>query len=106
MNREPIEPKTGPGFGTAAELADWIGVTTKTVYQLADRGIVIRAGRGCYDLRASIRGYAAHMRDLVAGRGAGEAMAAGAATARKRLAEAMAAGGAGKRAQPWRARRG
>jgi hypothetical protein len=41
-------------------------------------------------LRASMRGYAAHMRDLVAGRGAGEAVAAGAATARKRLAEAMA----------------
>ena len=31
---------------TAAELADLLGVTSKTVYQLADRGIVIRAGRG------------------------------------------------------------
>jgi hypothetical protein len=62
-DREPIDPKTGPVLGTAAELADWLGVTTKTVYQLADRLIVIRAGRGRYDLRASIRGYAAHMRD-------------------------------------------
>jgi hypothetical protein len=48
-DRKPIDPKKG----TAAELADWLGVTSKTVYQLADRGIVIRGGRGRYDLRAS-----------------------------------------------------
>jgi phage terminase Nu1 subunit (DNA packaging protein) len=76
--------------GTAAEIADLIGTTAKTVYQLADRGIVIRAGRGRYNMRASIRGYSEHLRSIATGRAGGEAVAAAAAGARARLAGALA----------------
>jgi terminase small subunit / prophage DNA-packing protein len=48
---------------SASELADLLGVTRKTIAAWATGGIVSRAGHGRYDLRASIRGFAKHMRE-------------------------------------------
>src|SRR6266571_4019773 len=45
-----------------AVLARWLGVTDKTVRQLAKAGIVVRAGRGLYKLEESVTGYCAHVR--------------------------------------------
>ena len=77
----PNLPETVP----AAVLADLLGVSGKTVRELAVRGIVVRASRGEYALRASVRGYAAHLRGVATGRAGGEAVAASAAAARARL---------------------
>src|ERR1700680_945206 len=74
----------------AAELADLLGVSDKTVREMARRGIIVRAGRGAYDLRASVRGYCRHLRDIATGKAGGEAVAASAAAERGRLAKAMA----------------
>jgi len=41
----------------ALDLAGVLGVTERRVYQLADKSIVVRAGRGTYDLYQSMRGY-------------------------------------------------
>jgi Mn-dependent DtxR family transcriptional regulator len=41
---------------SAPVLARWLGVTPKTVRELAKAGIVIRAGRGQYRLEDSVRG--------------------------------------------------
>ncbi|MFG1255717.1 hypothetical protein V5F79_00205 [Xanthobacter flavus] len=40
---------------SAEELADFLGVTPKTVRNHADRGVVVRSGRGKYLTSASIR---------------------------------------------------
>jgi phage terminase Nu1 subunit (DNA packaging protein) len=88
---ENRKPANLPTSTTAAVLADLLGVSSKTVRELAQRGIVIRAGRrGMYNMRASIRGYAEHMRAIATGKAGGEAVAASAAAARARLAAAQA----------------
>jgi phage terminase Nu1 subunit (DNA packaging protein) len=88
---ELLQPSPAiPASVTGPELADLLGVSGKTVRELAGRGIVVRARRGAYELRASVRGYAEHLRSIATGKAGGEAVAAGAAAARKRLAEAQA----------------
>lgn len=59
---------------TAAELAELVGISTRTVHDLLKRGIVIRKGRG-YVLKASVRNYTKHLRDLATGRGGDSAIA-------------------------------
>ena len=68
---------------TAAELADLIGVSPRSITDLAKRGIVVRAKRG-FDEHKSVRGYCDHLRKLAAGRG-GESAIAGATAERARL---------------------
>lgn len=66
-----------PPFGapvTADELAGLLGVATRTVRDLAARSVVVKAGRGRYDLAASVAGYCVHLREQAAGR-AGDAQA-------------------------------
>jgi hypothetical protein len=41
----------------AAVLARWLGVTDKTVRELANAGIAVRAKRGLYRLEESVRRY-------------------------------------------------
>jgi len=53
---------------TAAALADLIGVSPRSITDLAKRGIVVRADRG-FDRRKSVRGYCDHLRKLATGRG-------------------------------------
>lgn len=72
----------------SAELAQVLGVTPRTVTDLARRGLVVRDGRR-YALGPSVARYCAHLRDLATGRGGEDAI--GSATAhRVRLAKAQA----------------
>ncbi|MBS7545731.1 hypothetical protein KHC19_21765 [Ancylobacter oerskovii] len=59
---------------TADELAGLLGIAPRTVRELAGRGLVVKAGRGRYDVAASLSGYCAHLREQAAGR-AGDAQA-------------------------------
>lgn len=80
-----------PPFGapvTADELAGLLGIAPRTVRDLAGRGLVVKAGRGRYDLAASVASYCAHLREQAAGR-AGDAQA-GLAAERARQAKEMA----------------
>jgi terminase small subunit / prophage DNA-packing protein len=66
-----------PPVVSAAELADLIGVSPRSISDLAGRGIVVRAaGRTGYLLRESVRGHADHLRKLATGRGGEGAIAA------------------------------
>jgi phage terminase Nu1 subunit (DNA packaging protein) len=79
-----------PDVVTAAALADLIGVSPRSTTDLAKRGIIVRAlGRTGFALRASLRGYAEHMRKLATGRG-GESAIASATAERSRLIKAQA----------------
>jgi len=46
-----------PDNVSAGVLARWLGVTDKTVRELARCGVVERIGRGHYKLEASVRDY-------------------------------------------------
>lgn len=59
---------------TAKEISDWIGVSDRTVSDLAIRGHAKKVGRGQYDLKETIRLYTAHLREVSAGRGDGQAL--------------------------------
>ena len=48
---------------SATELADLLGVSKKTIAAWATSGVVVRTAHGCYDLRASVRGFAKHMHE-------------------------------------------
>ena len=61
-------PKAKDESVSAAELADWLGLSTKAIATHAASKILVRATRGRYALRASIRGYAEHMRKSASGR--------------------------------------
>jgi len=56
---------------SAAELADILGVSKKTIASWATSGIVVRKAHGEYDFRESVKSFAKHMRD----RGSGDATA-------------------------------
>jgi phage terminase Nu1 subunit (DNA packaging protein) len=53
---------------SAIDLARLIGVTDRTVRELAKKGIVVKAGRGLYRVEASVLGYCNHLREIAAGR--------------------------------------
>jgi terminase small subunit / prophage DNA-packing protein len=79
-----------PTSVSAATLADLIGVSPRSITDLAKRGIVVRSpGRTGFLLRESLRGHADHLRRLAGGRG-GEAAIATATAQRARLIEAQA----------------
>jgi len=71
---------------TVAELADLLGLSTRTVKQLAAEGVFPRTSRGQYDLKAGVRNYTARLRDGAALRGGDDATSA----ARRRESEARA----------------
>jgi len=82
-------PPPGGAAVTADLLGRLMGVSQRTVRDLATRGIVVKAGgRGLYDLPRSVAGYCAHLRDQAAGR-AGDAQA-GLAAQRARQAKEQA----------------
>jgi phage terminase Nu1 subunit (DNA packaging protein) len=75
---------------TSRQLADLLGVTDRTLRELAERGIVVRQSyRGPYDVAVSIANYCAHLRGVAAGRG-GEERVASLTGERARLAAAQA----------------
>lgn len=59
---------------TAKVVGDWIGVSDRTVSDLAIRGFAVKVGRGKYDLKETIRLYTNHLREMSAGRGDGQAL--------------------------------
>jgi phage terminase Nu1 subunit (DNA packaging protein) len=79
-----------PPSVSAAVLADLIGVSPRSITDLARRGIVVRAEQGKgFDLQRSVRGHADHLRKLATGRG-GEGAIASATAERARLLRAQA----------------
>lgn len=65
MAREDAGNVSGP------VLARWLGVSGKTIYELAKAGIVVRAGGvGQYRLEESVTRYCEHIRQIAAQRGA------------------------------------
>lgn len=74
---------------SAKDLANVLGVKDRTVRDFADRGLVIRAGRGRYRLVASVRSYCEHLRATASGRG-GEDEAKTLTAERTRLAREQA----------------
>jgi phage terminase Nu1 subunit (DNA packaging protein) len=75
-------------IATTAELADLFGVSTRTVRDLAKRGIAVRRGRN-YVRDESTRRYCKHLRELATGRG-GEAAITSATAERARLVKMQA----------------
>jgi phage terminase Nu1 subunit (DNA packaging protein) len=70
-------------------LARWLGVTAKTVRELAKAGVAVRAGRGQYRLEESVRRYCKHVR-RTASQGGGEASLAALRDERIRIAKEQA----------------
>jgi excisionase family DNA binding protein len=56
---------------TTDEMATLIGVSERTVRELAAKGRLIRAGRGRLDVPASVATYCGHLRDAASGKSAG-----------------------------------
>ena len=82
----PGAPYLPATMGTA-QLADLLGLSDRTVRELAARDVLPRTGRGRFDTRLAVRRYTAHLREQAAGRGNGDSAAMGAVTA-ERLREA------------------
>ena len=59
-----------------AELARWLGVTDKTVRELAKVGIAARAGRGLYQFEESVTRYCEHISRTASQRGGEASLAA------------------------------
>ena len=73
--------------GVSAEvLAKWCGLSSTAVASFARRGVMVRAGRGKFDLEGSLRAYCQHLREAATGRPASP----GTGTQRARLAAAQA----------------
>ncbi|NRP70188.1 hypothetical protein ILFOPFJJ_01066 [Ensifer psoraleae] len=72
---------------TAEELAEWLGLTRRRIDELTVAGVLTRAARARYALRASILAYCADQRSKTSGRGRGDPAYTAAKT---RAAEAQA----------------
>lgn len=55
---------------SAAELAEWLGVSERSVRDFAKAGTVVRAAKNAYALQPSIRAYVEHLRGVASGRAA------------------------------------
>ncbi|WP_101067281.1 hypothetical protein [Roseovarius salinarum] len=72
-----------------AELAELLGIQPRAVRDLTERGIVQKARRGRYPLKASVGAYCEHLRGVASGRG-GEAEVYELTAERARLAKEQA----------------
>jgi phage terminase Nu1 subunit (DNA packaging protein) len=61
-----MKPKN-PGV-SSAEVADWLVLSERRVRELGAAGILVRCGKGRYDLKRSVQSYARHQREISAGR--------------------------------------
>jgi len=50
---------------SGAELADLLGLTRRQISELAASGTLVRAGRGRFDLKASVRNYCESQRRMI-----------------------------------------
>ncbi len=62
-------------MATAAEVADWIGISAGRVTQLRAEGVL--PGRGSFDLKACVQAYCAHVRPAAGRAAAGGSESAG-----------------------------
>ena len=51
---------------SAPVLARWLGLSGKTVYELAKAGVLVRANGGLYRLEESVTRYCEHIRRMAA----------------------------------------
>jgi len=65
---QPEPSEIWPEIASTASIAALLGVTTRTVTELAQKGVISRAGRGLFPVAESVRGYVAHLREQAAGR--------------------------------------
>lgn len=56
-----------PDTVSTSELAAWFGVSDRAVRDFESRGIIAKASRGRYPLRASVASYLEHLRAVAAG---------------------------------------
>jgi phage terminase Nu1 subunit (DNA packaging protein) len=63
-----------PEVMTGGELGAVLDLSARGVRDLAARGIIPSAGRGRYPGPAAVRAYVRHLREVAAGRGAGESL--------------------------------
>ncbi|MCC3245095.1 hypothetical protein LG047_07155 [Methylocystis sp. WRRC1] len=82
------KPKGEPML-TGRELAKLLGVHERTIRDLVDREVIVKAERGKYELAASVRAYCEHLRHVASGRG-GESGVSTLTAARARLAREQA----------------
>lgn len=75
-----------PEMMTATELGELLGISGRSVRDLAARGIIPRAPKARYHVRDAVKGYTSHLRETAALRGGDDATSA----ARRREAEARA----------------
>lgn len=73
-----------------ATLADMLGVSLRTVGELAQKGILTKASRGNWPLRESVRAYCAHLREQAAGRSGSSTLTAERIRAVKEQADKLA----------------
>jgi phage terminase Nu1 subunit (DNA packaging protein) len=78
------------------DLLDLLGISRRTLYDLAHREIVVRTGQNNFDLKASVRGYTAFLREGASARGASSL---GLSVERERLVREQADQAAIKNAQ-------
>lgn len=83
---------------SARVAGEWLGVSERTIRDLAGRSIISKTARGQYDLQTVVRQYAAHLREVAAGRG-GTAQVLDLTAERARQAKEIADGQALKNAQ-------
>jgi terminase small subunit / prophage DNA-packing protein len=57
-----------PQFVGAAVVAEWLNLSPRRVRELAAAGVIVKQKRDQYDLKASVRAYATHVREQAAGR--------------------------------------
>lgn len=57
-----------PQTATTGELADLLGISTRMVTELAQKGTIRRLHPGVWPVRESVRSYCAHLRQGAAGR--------------------------------------
>lgn len=61
-------PALLPETAATETLAQLLGVTTRTITELARKGVLTRVGKGAWPVRESVRSYCAHLREQAAGR--------------------------------------
>jgi phage terminase Nu1 subunit (DNA packaging protein) len=57
-----------PQFVGAVVVAEWLNLSPRRVRELAAAGVIVKQKRDQYDLKASVRAYATHVREQAAGR--------------------------------------
>ena len=57
-------------LASGPELARWLGISGKAVYELAKAGILVRVSRDQFSLEETVRRYCEHLRQAVSQRGA------------------------------------